>query len=379
MVVKVKKQERNSNFELMRIISMIFIILWHIIIHGNLINNLSSNPEIQIFFDVLSFIIMIHVNSFILVTGYFQYDKEFKLSKLISISNLQIFYMYFIFIILCLLGINFEKTDLINRIFITFFNQYWFIATYLLLYVISPFLNILIKHINKKTYFHMLLVLLFIFSIIPYLTGNQVFQNNGYTLYNFVFLYFIGAYLGKYNIKNSYYFKNMTTNLYRLLLIFTFFICVILNYGITTISIYFCNSSENLRIFFQNFIAMKYAYSNPIVIIQSIVFFLFFETLNFKSIKINKIAGLTLGIYAIHDNYFVRQHLYRVLKIDYLSHIWHYKFIIYVFLCVILIFIVGAIIEYIRQKVFKFIYNRKISGKIRNKFYNFIGSIKINN
>ena len=33
------ENKRNSNFELMRIVSMAFIVLWHIIMHGNVISN----------------------------------------------------------------------------------------------------------------------------------------------------------------------------------------------------------------------------------------------------------------------------------------------------------------------------------------------------
>lgn len=33
------KQERNSNYELMRIISMFMIVVYHIILHGNVLGN----------------------------------------------------------------------------------------------------------------------------------------------------------------------------------------------------------------------------------------------------------------------------------------------------------------------------------------------------
>ena len=124
----------------------------------------------------MSFILVVHVNSYVLVSGYFQYNKEFKLSKFFSISNLQIFYLYLMIVIFSLLGINFEKVDLINRIFITFFRTYWFITAYLLLYLISPFLNILIKHMNKKTHFYMLLVLLFIVGVIMEWLRQKIFK-----------------------------------------------------------------------------------------------------------------------------------------------------------------------------------------------------------
>ena len=48
---------RESNFELMRIISMLFIILWHIIIHGHMIENCISNA-IQEYLKIIEFIII---------------------------------------------------------------------------------------------------------------------------------------------------------------------------------------------------------------------------------------------------------------------------------------------------------------------------------
>jgi len=70
---------RQSNFELMRIVSMIMIVLWHIIIHGHLIDNTTGG--INLFLNLILCLCIVHVNSFVLVTGYFQYDKEFSLKK----------------------------------------------------------------------------------------------------------------------------------------------------------------------------------------------------------------------------------------------------------------------------------------------------------
>ena len=70
--------KRNSNFELMRIVSMFFVVLWHIILHGNVINN-CANPTIKILLQIIMFCIIIHVNSFVLLSGYFQSKSEFKL------------------------------------------------------------------------------------------------------------------------------------------------------------------------------------------------------------------------------------------------------------------------------------------------------------
>ena len=64
--MKEEKKIRQSNFELMRIISMILIIMWHLIFHGGL---LETNPtKINIILELFILIGAVHVNSFILVT-----------------------------------------------------------------------------------------------------------------------------------------------------------------------------------------------------------------------------------------------------------------------------------------------------------------------
>ena len=61
---------RNSNHELMRILSMFFIVLWHVILAGGLAT--ASNPNTRMFYTFLQFIIIVHVNSYVLVSGYYQ-------------------------------------------------------------------------------------------------------------------------------------------------------------------------------------------------------------------------------------------------------------------------------------------------------------------
>ena len=90
---------RQSNFELMRIISMFFIVLWHIIIHGHLIEN-SLNPKFSFIMTLLKYIVIVHVNSYVLLTGYFQCKSKFKLSKIWDLSISSLFYKLIIKLIL---------------------------------------------------------------------------------------------------------------------------------------------------------------------------------------------------------------------------------------------------------------------------------------
>ena len=355
---------RNSNYELMRIVSMFLIVLYHALLHGNVINNSTGN--LKIFFELLEFMTLVHVNSFVLLSGYFQVDSKFKQSKVWSITNSCIFYKALVIIIFSLFGImTFSKTTIFQELFPLNLTEYWFIKYYLFLYCLSPFINKAISNFDKKTFKKLLVLIFVIFSIIPIITGNQGFENTGYTFLQFTYLYLIGA-----------YFKKFPVVVKRIKLVLIFIVSIILNYLIYKLT-FKVQGINNLIDWFSNNIKLfSIYYSNPFVMIQSIAYFLLFGTFKFKNKFINKLASLCFGVYLIHDNNIVRGYIYRWLKIDN-GLINNISYVFYLIIIVILIYIVCSLIEYIRQVIFRFIYDRKISLKIRNKYYEYLDKLKI--
>ena len=100
---------RKSNFELMRIISMFFIIVCHVIDSGNLINN-CRNSTLIIIFEMFMFLTRVHVNSFMLLSGYFQSKSKFKIKKLFKM----ILQVWFYLIIFFLIALKFNLIKEIN-------------------------------------------------------------------------------------------------------------------------------------------------------------------------------------------------------------------------------------------------------------------------
>lgn len=371
------KQERNSNYELMRIISMFMIVVCHIIMHGHVLNNY-QNEGAALLTQFIFFMTVVHVNSFILVSGYFQSTSKFKQSKLWSIINQSLFYRLVIMLILISFDvISLNKIEIFKEISIIDTTEYWFIKTYIYLYCLTPFINKFIETLSKKSYQKLLILLLVLFSIIPTITGGWTFENNGYTLYNFVFLYLIGAYLRKYPLKDMYIFKPMTKRLYQIFMIIAFITTCSLNFVLTNYIDKIGNINSILGEL-NNYIGRaSTTYSNPFVIIQTIAYFEFFGTLSIKNKIINKIASLTLGVYMIHDNSFLRANIYNWLKVNN-GPVYSYKFIIYIFAVAVIIYIACSIIEYLRKLLFHFIYKLKISEKVRKKYYQIIHEIKLN-
>ena len=367
---------RKSNFELLRIFSMLFIILYHMILHGKILQNCVNNG-VSTIFNFLEYLVIVGVNIFILITGYFQSKSNFKQSKLWQLINSSLFYKAAIIIIFSSFGIiRLSKLEIFDELFILNLDEYWFIKYYFFLYCLSPFLNELINNLSKEKYRKLLIVSVIIFSIIPYITGMKAFPNDGYSLYNFILLYFIGAYFRKFCFEDNFIIKRFSKKLVRIVLLVTFFSCAILNYLIVTTSYSLQNINSIFNEVFGNLISMNIAYSNPIIMLQSLALFLLFSTFNIKSKFINSISKCVIGVYLIHDNNFVRKELYKFLHIDN-RIITSYSFIFYSIGMALLIFAVCSLIEWFRQVIFRFIYRRKISQKLRTKYYDFINSVYV--
>ena len=321
--MKEEKKIRQSNFELMRIISMILIIMWHLIFHGGL---LETNPtKINIILELFILIGAVHVNSFILVTGYFQESKKINYKKVLSLIATSWFYRVFFLVIALLIGtFTISKLEIFNELLPIDMRDYWFINLYLVLYIISPYLNIIVSKINQQDFKRILIGGFIIFSIIPFITNNKTIANDGYTITNFCYLYLIGAYLKKFPIKESSYLKKYTQKKQRYLFL--------------SIMIFFC---------------------------LTIGYFLFFSTLTIKSKVINKVSTFTLEAYLIHENFYVLNIIYDIMK----TRIWYqYGGTIVIGLTLIipfLIFLLCVAVSTFRNKILQFIKKRKTYKKIK--------------
>lgn len=366
-----KNNTRSSNFELMRIISMFFIVIWHTIFHGGFFYGVGGFSHVLLLFIVT--IIVVHVNSFIIVSGYFQYDKKFKLKKFLNLFLLQWLYKVMIVIILYTTRLQHLSTmDLVKELLPFGTENYWFINCYLTLYILSPFLNKLIEALNQKEFRKLLIISFILFSIIPYITNDITISNTGFTIVNFVYLYLIGAYFHKYPIRENIHFKNYSINKRRTILLIGAITLGLLTFLLNIFAIFISGyDSKTLQTISSYILGDITHYSSPIVIMQSICYFLFFETLNIRNSIINKISLSTIAIYLIHDNYNIRKLIYNkpYIKEEYLHGI---RLVVYIIILSLIIFICCLLIEKIRKLIAKTIEKNKQIKKLKLKFYKFI-------
>lgn len=346
--------KRNSNLELMRIVSMFMIVLWHFLIHGNIWYH--TFGALRKTLDLIVAFLFVHVNSFVILTGYFQCQKNSNIKKIIKLNCVAWFYSIFLLLGMILFTklqvTNFEIGKLL--IPICSYDTYWFITCYILLYLISPLLNIILNQTSQIQLKRIICLGLFLFGILPFLTNNTFYNvQNGYSLIHFINLYFIGAYLRKYFNKN--------TSKKKLMLIII--CCIILNCSFYWFGTFFQNANSiTVRKISQMLINGFLSYNNPFLILQSICYFLFFTKLKIKNSQINKVSSLVLGVYLISDFPYVRKWIYNAFGFDRPTYDWNVLF--EVFIDALFLFIVCCIIEFIRNYLWQKVYFSKWMQKV---------------
>ncbi len=296
---------RTSNFELLRLILMLLIVIHHCIVVGLGLEGLSpkydceiiaKREDIPLLFLINSFCI-VAVNVFILLSGYF--GIKVRPQKVLSLL-FAIFFYTVLFTTLPLIFQNDIKQGLIKLE--PFANQpnYWFMREYFILMLFSPLVNDAIQNYSKRSILLFLSGLIFISCYLGFANGCSVNQN-GYNFVNFILLYTIGGYIRRFPIIFSK--RIIFGGTYVALSLITAFMCI------------FCYSRG------ANGMAWKLTYyNNPLVIMASLALFLFFHSIKLQSIHINNIAKSSLSIYLFGCTTIILQFTSDITKSFYLKH-----------------------------------------------------------
>lgn len=239
----------------------------------------------------------IGVNVFVLISGYFLVtSKHLRPEKILKLW-IQIFFYSFIIVALFLIAgkESFSAKSFIKNFFPITFNQYWFASAYFVLFLLYPYINILLTTLKKSEYRKMLILLCVMWSVFPTFTKSQWQSNN---LLWFVFLYSTAGYIRLHVAPES--INSSKCIFYTLLLAsLTFLSSVIFDVAGTRYA--------SLAKYATHFYSMN---KLPIFII-SITVFLYFLKLKIKhSPFINHLAATAFGIYLIHDNSLCREYIW---------------------------------------------------------------------
>lgn len=350
-------KERRCNIELLRILAMLMVVSCHYVGHSNLNFDLETNiGRINLFISKFCNWGLVANNVFIIITGYFLIESKFKIKKIVSLIFETLFYsISFMFLIYFINSDMLSIKNLIKAIFPIIWNN-WFVIYYIILYVISPFLNEYLKSISAKKHKQIIILLTFLFYVVPTFTNNAW----GFTRHDyFILAYLIGAYIRMYyDVEKKDLLKK---NIFVFLIVIVFLIIYI------NMMIIFFKDNCNVYKLAGYIIENDFSIINLILAIN---LFIIFKNIKIYWKKINTISQSVIGVYLIHENMFLQEIIWNKISPASLYQD-NWCFAIHLIIKVLIVFILALIIDKIRLMLFK-----KIEIKIEDKIINIINYIK---
>lgn len=340
------KKVRNSNIEILRIISMLMIVISHWTVHNGVVNQTIELGFNRILLEC-TMLGNIGVIIYVMITGYFlgKSDKPFSLKKILKLWLQVLFYSVTIYLLFVILGKEtFSLGTLLKTLIPVSTKEYWFVTAFFVLMILTPFINKYINSIKQEEFSKLLKVSTLLFILLPSLSIILTIISStflsvqidfyGTELIQFIYFYLLGAYISKYEV--SFLKKHNTMILIiscLLLLLSPLFFIYISKFKVELV--YYSNYLFNRN-------------SILCVLISLSLLTIFSKKRAFSDKIINYIAGTIFAVYLISDNNFVRKILWTdIFCVS--KYVLSKYLIVNLILSVLIIFITCIIIELIRK------------------------------
>lgn len=364
-------KKRQANIELLKIVNMLMVVGIHYIREsGSLLTleaeSLSGRYALAMFFEVL-FIVMI--DAYVFISGYYGINGKFKVSKLISYQCRLWFYTLLIPIVLMLFGVpTLVQTEGVYGLFKYLFpignSHYWFMTAYFYMMLFMPFINLAVKTLEKKQLLLITACFLAVFCGVKSLVPLRFsMDNGGYELLWLLCVYLLAACMRMYGGKLEEWFDRHALKIYLGSATLSFLIMM---------GAWFINKKTS---------GVAYLFMMPIhhnfilCLVGAMGLFYTFRKMQIKEGKtaelIRRLATYSLGVYLLHEHLDLRTRWCPALT-DFLKPVLGEGvlfFLVGLILCVAVMFAAGVTLDFVREKLFGFIYKRIAGTRLVKAVY----------
>ena len=213
--------------------------------------------------------------------------------------------------------------------FLFFRRDIWFVNAYIILYCLSPVLNLFAEQASHKQ-FQVTLVVFFLLMFFFGFIKSDDFFSHGYSPLAFIGIYLLARYVkmypNKYTVMNKY--ADMSV----------YVVATLLTTGLATFAVRYSILDP----------WTPYAYSSPLVIIASLYFLLFFTKISFHHAVVNWIASSVFAVYLFHaDPVILYPYYLKPIGLWYAEESL-FPFLFHVVLLMTVVFIVSILLDKIR-------------------------------
>lgn len=305
-------KKRMANIECLRCIAMMMVVLLHYLSKGEFLSPLTgplqTNHYIAWFMEAFA---IVAVNVYVLISGYFLVEAQFKVGKLVKLYLQTLFYCILIPVILVIVSLNLPEGEKLLSVSdlgiykmllycLPFqMEHYWFLTAYVIMYLFAPFLAMGAKNLKKEDLQKVIICLLIFFagmkSVVP---AKLQIDRLGYDGLWFMCVFLVAAYIRLYGIP---FFKSAGKAFG------CFVLSSLLTFGCTFVLHEICISTGKL----EDFVQTAYSYNHVLNLIGAVSLFYTFYLLKMDGEKFfpklwTKIGPYTLGVYLLHEHIEVR-------------------------------------------------------------------------
>lgn len=284
--------KRNSSIELLRVLCMFFIVFHHFMIHctfpdykTDALNGLDGALGVAL---MLNGFFCVAVNCFVLITGY--YGLKFKLRGFLKLYLACAFYSLMgYFVHLYVDNASIGRSILNYSVFALTNSKWWFINCYVVLLFSAPLLNVAINAMSKELYLKVLILLTIVNVYFGFVGGTNCYNQYGFNVQQFVFIYVIGGYLRRFVSVDK-----LKLNRPKCLLVFVL-----------------CSIAIGLMAIIETFVTRgelkAYYYCNPFIVVSAASLFCYMLSFNFYNKTINVLALGAVAVYLFQEQNYIGQ------------------------------------------------------------------------
>lgn len=327
ITVRGGQNQRNSSVELFRILATFLVLIVHLNgwMAGGLVDwNDGTIPiEHKVSQLIIQSLCVVCVNCFLIISGWFGLKLKFASVWKMWVLLVSIYVPFYL--VNCIFGKMDFSIIYFAKIMLAFPCESYFVQNYIILMFISPVLNAFIEY--KKEYLTLFSISLFVIEVLM----ESIFHNkclyieDGYSLFHFVMMYMLA--------RTAFIHKDKIMSVKKQWWILGYFLCA------TVVCLLHFTPYEH-----------TWAYSNPVVIIESFMLFFPFLYSTYHNRFINWIAGGTFAVYIIQVTAPVAEWLFKYDQYA-LQHFDYMDYLPMMFMFCILFFAVcqiyNAVLSYI--------------------------------
>lgn len=335
---------RNVSMDLLRILSMLMIVTLHSIIYSNIQSRAVYGTARYALVWGLEALVLPCANLFIMISGYFLISRAFHMKSLARVICSTWIISVVFYLVACICGRDtLGGMRLVWNIFPILTRQYWYVTNYVALYLLSPFICLLLKRLTKKQYQLLLAILLVIFSVWPTLMpfSAGLIDGGAFGMGWFTTLFILGGYLrlfGRETRIKSYVWILISV----LMAVITFGSRWVIE-GFTPL-----NATDRYE-------WVCYVYNSVPVVVQTYCIFQAFLQLGYNPLNgiarfITQVSSTTFGVYLLHEHYFLRTVIWSGANLEETIRRSSTAYVFRELWIVPLVFAVCSIAEFFRQR-----------------------------